>query len=158
LIHLTGSTKAKQARDWLKKNVKSLVLFWVIAFGVLSLAVLRKGMGYVAKADEVSSALMVEGHPCFGYNVTGKLTCSFNPLLYPFTYISGHETNSIHFAGISDPNDYAGDSVKERRELSMVSPEFLKNLPYYLAISFIVAVGLTKLTGPLSRRLESQEA
>jgi len=137
--------KLHELKYWFEENAKKLLAAGFLSFGVLSIVALVRGMGYEATADVNSVEIVVEGHPCFGYSVTGNLTCSYNPLLYPVTYIFGYETNS-KFIAVSDPYDSQGKSVKETKEIGVAVREFPKNVPYYLAISLAVAFGSIKLT------------
>jgi len=132
-----------EVRYWFGENWKKLLVV-SLSFVALSLVAITQGIGYQARADVTSSKLMVRDHPCLGYFVTGNLTCNFNPFLYPVTHIFGYETN-LTFAGVSDPYDSRGNSVKDSMEISVAFREFPKNVPYYLAISLAVAFGSSKL-------------
>jgi len=158
LIRMSKPRKVKkhhEARYWLEENAKKLLAAGFASFGVLSLVALVRGIGYEATANVNSVQILVEGHPCLGYSVTGNLKCSYNPLLYPVTYIFGCETNSM-FIAVSDPYDSQGKSVKEAQEMWAAFREFPKNVPYYLAISLTVAFGSIKLTKRFRRTKKVQ--
>lgn len=147
--------RPKEVRTWLKNNAKRLLLFGFLTFVVLLLLALARGVGYEARVDVTSIEIFVENHPCYGFVVTGRLTCSFNPFLYPISHILGYEANSV-FACRSDPYDYTGESAKETKQFSVAFHEFLKNSPYHLAVSLIAAFGLSKLTRVLERKQQPQ--
>jgi len=132
-----------EVRYWFGKNWKKLLVV-SLSFVALSLVAITQGIGYEAKADVTSTELLVRDHPCLGYFVTGNLSCSFNPFLYPVTHIFGYATNST-FTGLSEPYDSRGKSVKDTAEISVAFRELPKNVPYYVALSLAVAFGSSKL-------------
>jgi len=143
---MSGSTKVSKLRElrfWLEENVKKLLVIGFLSLAALSLAALTRGIGYEATANVTSVQILYEGHPCLGYLVTGNLTCSFNPILYPITHVFGYETNSM-FTGKSEPYDSKGTSVTNTVEISAAFQEFFKNVPYYLAVSLVATFGLIK--------------
>lgn len=138
-------TKLDKVRYWFEDNAKKLLVVGFLSFVTfvaLSLVALTQGIGYEATANITSIRLLVKGHPCFGYLATGSLNCTFNTFLYPVTHIFGYETNE-HFIITTD--DAIGKSVKEGAEISAALREFFKNVPYFLAISLVVAFGSSKL-------------
>ncbi|MEM3730573.1 MAG: hypothetical protein QW667_00105 [Candidatus Bathyarchaeia archaeon] len=135
---------------WFEESWKKLLAVGFFTFGVLSAVALTKGVGYEATAKVTSIEIIRSGHPCYGYVVTGNLTCTFNPFLYPVTHIFGYENNSV-FQGVSEPHDSEGKSVKEAVETLVAFKEFPKNIPFYISISFAVAFGSVKLIEELGR-------
>lgn len=155
---MSASAKVNRLREvgaWLKENAKRLLLFGFLTFAVLYFVALAKGVGYEARTDVTSVEIIVEGHPCYGFIVTGRLTCSFNPFLYPISHILGYEANSM-FAGRSEPFENSGESVKGTAEFSAAFHEFLRNSPYHLAVSLVMAFGLSKLTCALEGKQQLQ--
>ncbi|MEM2118607.1 MAG: hypothetical protein QW840_00600 [Candidatus Bathyarchaeia archaeon] len=78
-----------EVKDRLVENVKFFGAGLLIVT-VLSLVALDPGIGYEVTTSITSSKLVVEGHPCHGYTVTGNLKCSFNTMLYPITCMFGY--------------------------------------------------------------------
>jgi len=147
--------KLARLRGRLRKIV-TLFAIGFVSFGVLFLLANSRGIGYEATAEITSSRLVIEQHPCYGYICGGNLDYSLNPLLYPVSHLSGGRTTE-QFVYISEPFDYSGNSVKDYAQARMLTREFFKNIPYYLAISSMVALGLSKTIDRVKTRLRKSE-
>ncbi|MEM3579075.1 MAG: hypothetical protein QXL54_02485 [Candidatus Bathyarchaeia archaeon] len=157
-----NSRKFVKIKSWFLKNWKKLLFAGFLNFGFLSLIAFTDGIGYHATANITSVELIIPGHPCYGYFVKGNLTCTFNPFIYPVTYLFGYEGN-LRFMRVSEPYDSTGRSVKESVEITVVFQEYSRNVPFYFLISFIVAFGFVKLiewaqTAQKSARRENEAA
>jgi len=147
--------KLATLKDKLRKIATPFAL-GLVSFGVLFLLAYSHGIGYKATVEITSSRLIVEEHPCFGGIYSGSLEYSLNPFLYPVSHVSGVGTTE-QFVYVCKPYDYSGDSAKEYAQARMLFREFLKNIPYYLAISSVVALGLSKTIGRVRTRLRKSE-
>jgi len=75
----------------------------------------------------------------------GTLQVSFNPLLYPLSYLSGRITVIRKYSGASEFWDYEGQAVAEAASIGTVFVEFVKNLPYFLAAGFLITLALVRV-------------
>lgn len=149
---MCGLVEAKnsiEVKCWFRKNWKKFFSAGFLTFGILSIIALTQGIGYEATVKISSVEIIVPDHPCYGFFVTGNVTYTFNPFLYPVTHIFGYE-NNFGFMRVSEPYDDAGLSVKDDMEIAAALKEFPKNIPFYLTISFVVAFGSIKLTEQFS--------
>jgi hypothetical protein len=136
-----------------------VAIMTTVFFVVLAFASLFYGMGYWGKADVTMTYL---GGSYGTYLCNGSVQVSFSPFLYPISHMAGDSSISEQFQTAYDSvsaGSYSGrhyyemngsasnigrlpdiNEVKDEAVLSLVFPEFLKNLPYYFGASLAAAI------------------
>ncbi len=143
-------SKLAKSRGFLRRNAKRFLVAGLFAL-VLSWLALVPGIGYTAAVDVTSCEVFVQGHPCYGYVCQGTVSTTFNPVLYPVNHLFGSEI-SAGFARLSEPYDSFGESVKEPLVIQALLSEFPINIPFFYAVSFILAVVLEKAIKKVLRK------
>ncbi len=131
-----------RVKEFFKRNSRRFSVAGVLAV-IFSALALTPGVGYVANATVVSSRLLIDGHPCYGYLCNGTMSISFNRFCYPANHLLGSEV-STKFTVISEPYDSFGESVEGILIVDALLSEFPINLPLFFVIGYIIAVGLDK--------------
>ncbi len=143
-------SKLIKRKGSLRRNAKRFLVAGLFAL-VLSWLALVPGIGYTSTIDITSSKIYIQGHPCYGYVCQGTMNTTFNPVLYPVNHLFGSEI-STGFTRLSEPYDSLGESVKESIIIETLLSEFPINIPFFYAVSFILAVVLEKAIRKVLRK------
>lgn len=132
---------------------KKLPLIFAFTLGLIILANIP-GIGYYGIRCEMErtqiikhqSSLGAEGTIVVVHVFVGTFKTSFNPYLYPITFIiTGNGTISFPFIRWADPWDEEGKSIVEMLMLRTMVEEVGRNLPYFIAISVLIVFNLGKV-------------
>jgi len=135
-------------KGFLEKN--SVKIIGVLLFTlILILVALIPGIGHNAKVETavrgpIAAAGLAE-HVGMMRLFNGSLQASFNPLLYPISYLTGSSSIQRKFQGATTIWDYEGRDVAEMALLGTFTVEILRNFPYFLVAGFIITLLFAKL-------------
>lgn len=121
----------------------------IVLFIILNLAARTLGVGYTASYSFMSSEAFSygRGDSATGLDFVIDLDISFNPLLFPFSYLSGYGI----YSGPTRVLCYQEENLLEIATLIRVVPETMRNIPYFLAVSFLAGLLVEELTFHVSR-------
>lgn len=132
---------------------KRLTLIFAFTFGLIILANIP-GIGYYGvKCDmermqiiRYQSPMGSEGSIVAVQAFVGTFQASFNPYLYPITFIlTGNGTVSFPFIRWAEPWDQEGKSIVEMLTLRTIVEEVGRNLLYFVAVSALIVFKLRKI-------------
>lgn len=139
------------SKNFFDRNKVVLILIFLLTV-FLSCIALTPGLGYEANVHVEpwgggrAPAGLIEGGSAYVFMFKGNLTVRFNPFFYPFTYLSGKSTLFMKFLRASEYRwDFYGHEVAKMVTLGVLMVEFAKNLPFLLAVSCFVSLGLKKI-------------
>jgi len=109
------------------------------------------GIGYTANVQASQRNIISGPHLSgSGYAVNrlfnGTINAYFNPIIYPISYLSGCNSVLRRFTGASEFWDHEGTQVQEAAMLGTLFVEFLKNIPYFLAVGILSSAVLARLS------------
>ncbi len=142
---------------FLRSSLKKLLATgFIVSF--LGLIALYEGVGYETIEINVKTAQIVPHVYDFwgpgpetgagGVLYTCSVTISFNPFLYPLSYLLGNgkiSHTSGHFDGPILHGGGARYEAMESAKFGAAFPEFFGNLPYIFAIGFLIESLVEKL-------------
>jgi len=124
-----------------RKEIYAIALF---TFALIVIACVP-GTGY-----NVVNLELTQGSPISGGGVGdgrtvnrlyyGYLQVQFNPALYPISFLMGNENVFRKFRGAAEFWDYGGEQLKEAVTLGTLCTEVVRNLPYFIAASFLATL------------------
>jgi len=131
------------------KPILKIFAVAIVVFIILNLAARTSGVGYTASYSYMSGEAFSfgRGDTPTGLDLLIDLDISFNPLLFPFSYLSGYGT----YSGPTRVLCYQEENVVEIASLLRVIPETTRNVPYFLVVSFLAGLLVEELTFHISR-------
>ena len=129
-------------KEFFKRNSRRFLVAGILVV-IFSALAFTPGIGYTTNVKVVSTQLLVQNHPCYGYVCDGTMSTSFNRFFFPVNHLFGSEVSTT-FSRISEPYDSSGKSVEEGLVIDTFLLEFPVNIPFFFVIGYIIAVGLDK--------------
>jgi hypothetical protein len=132
------------------KTILVVLLVSVCVFGIMNMAARTPGIGYTAKCEQVSppEVFSFGRTHTFGYREVVYLEISYNPTLFPISYLSG----SGSYSGLTMVLHYPEEKAENIAALIRVQEEVGRNLVYLIAVSFLIGVILEETVFQLKRR------
>lgn len=120
------------------KTVLIVFLISVCVFGIVNMAARTPGIGYTAKCEQAAPPEIFSfGRThTFGYQELVYLNISYNPILFPISYLSG----SGSFSGLTMVLHYPEEKAETIAALIRVQEEIERNIVYLIAISFLIGI------------------
>lgn len=135
------------------KHVKLFlkVLFvWLILLFVFNMLSRTYGIGYTASLVVTDSGILSYGRSGrFAYWSAGYLYITYNPVLFPVSYICGDG----QYYGEVRVIYYPEDNLVEVAALTKIPEEVWRNLPYLFVLSFALALVLERWLSFIYRML-----
>jgi len=142
-------------QGFFRRNKKMILCTLLLTITIMIVALIP-GIGYDAKIEVSPYARrrifrtsgLTEGSLSTARLFNGTLQASFNPFLYPISYIMGDDSIIRKFVGAGEFWDYDGEQVKEMAMLGTLTMEIVKNLPYFLVASYLLTLAFSRLVIP----------
>jgi len=127
-------------------------VYAVLLFTIAILCVgLIPGIGYSSKVETEQRGLIAAPHytgegSSRNRLFNGTISASFNPLLYPVSYLSGSDYVLRKFQGAAEVWDHEGTQIKEAVVIGTLFAEVAKNLPYFVAFGILLSIIVARLS------------
>lgn len=134
--------KPSRMKEFFKRNSKRFLVTGILVV-IFSALALTPGMGYTINVKVVSTQLLLQNHPCYGYVCNGTTSAFFNRFFFPVNHLFGSEVSAA-FTRVSEPYDSSGESAEQNIAIETLLQEFPVNMPFFFVIGYIIAAGLDK--------------
>lgn len=124
-----------------KMKMLGTVLLTAVLMGIAGVS----GIGYnstveITPVGLTATAGLTEGSASIFRLWQGSAEVSFNPILYPLSYLFGSGSTSKSFIRSSERWDYYGNEVAESVVIYTVLVEWIKHIPYFVAVGGLTII------------------